>query len=562
MRSNIPSASWHPTRLLAMLGMCLLAASSSNAQSLGHGPLPPPSPPPENPVTPEKAILGKALFWDEQLSSDNTVACGTCHRPQSGFSDPREARHPGPDMVLQTPDDFFTSPGIIRSDANHLYQPDAVFGLEVQKTGRRAPDIFGAIYAPEAFWDGRATSEFRDPKTGAVIIPLGGALESQVIGPPVSTAEMAHEARDWDDITAKLVTAKPLALASDLTPDLQAALLAHPDYPALFQQAFGTPDITAVRVAFAIASYERTLIPERTPYFRWLAGQTQAMTPDQVEGHDQFFNLANCATCHQPPVFTVHEYSNIGLRPWQDDPGRMDISGLNSDRGKFKIPSLLNAGLRPRFFHTGEENTLWPGGVGQVYMDGGGPNLDNRDPLLLDLNQVPGVDMAKIMDFVGNALTDPRVRDGLPPFDRPTLRSERLEQAGGNLYGFGTAAQPGSTAPRILAAEPAFPGANLFRIGVEGGTAGAQARLLLGQTRLAGQLHRGVAMFVRPYPNRIVAITLEDDGQGGGYGTALLPIPNSPSLIGTQVFAQWFVDDPSAAQGTVTSEAAVLRIEG
>jgi len=50
---------------------------------------PPPPPPPGNPLTASKATLGKVLFWDEQLSSTDTVACGTCHIPAHGGSDPR-----------------------------------------------------------------------------------------------------------------------------------------------------------------------------------------------------------------------------------------------------------------------------------------------------------------------------------------------------------------------------------------------------------------------------------------------------------------------------------------
>ena len=45
------------------------------------------APPPEsseNPVTEPKRVLGKILFWEEQLSSDDTVACGTCHIPAAG----------------------------------------------------------------------------------------------------------------------------------------------------------------------------------------------------------------------------------------------------------------------------------------------------------------------------------------------------------------------------------------------------------------------------------------------------------------------------------------------
>ena len=51
------------------------------AASLTAQGLPPVPAPAQNPITAEKAVLGKILFWDEQLSSDDTVACGTCHRP-------------------------------------------------------------------------------------------------------------------------------------------------------------------------------------------------------------------------------------------------------------------------------------------------------------------------------------------------------------------------------------------------------------------------------------------------------------------------------------------------
>src|SRR5262249_48322848 len=68
--------------------------------------LDPPSAPEGNPVTATKAALGKTLFWDEQLSSTRTVACGTCHVASGGGADPRSARqgarstHPGPDGVF------------------------------------------------------------------------------------------------------------------------------------------------------------------------------------------------------------------------------------------------------------------------------------------------------------------------------------------------------------------------------------------------------------------------------------------------------------------------------
>ena len=86
-------------------------------------PLPPPPVPPGNPITPAKVNLGKTLFWDEQLSSSRTMACGTCHRAETGGSDPRSrvgaggATNAGPDGVLGTADDITGSPGVVLTDA-------------------------------------------------------------------------------------------------------------------------------------------------------------------------------------------------------------------------------------------------------------------------------------------------------------------------------------------------------------------------------------------------------------------------------------------------------------
>ncbi len=55
----------------AVIALCILAAAAS---AQGHRALPAVPVPPENPLTFDKIQLGKALFWEEQLSSTNTVA--------------------------------------------------------------------------------------------------------------------------------------------------------------------------------------------------------------------------------------------------------------------------------------------------------------------------------------------------------------------------------------------------------------------------------------------------------------------------------------------------------
>ena len=107
-----------------LLGTALASAASA------QGYLTPPVAPPENPVTAEKAVLGKILFWDEQLSSDGSMACGTCHIPSVGGAELRSGpatRFPGPDGVFGTADDGFGSPGVVNTDGFGHFEPSERF---------------------------------------------------------------------------------------------------------------------------------------------------------------------------------------------------------------------------------------------------------------------------------------------------------------------------------------------------------------------------------------------------------------------------------------------------
>src|SRR4030095_5498223 len=100
-----------------------------------------------NPITPAKVNLGKTLFWDEQLSSTRTVACGTCHVARVGGSDPRTALggagavQPGLDGAFATPDDVHGSPGVIGNLANGTYTKTPLFELVPQVVARQPPAL-------------------------------------------------------------------------------------------------------------------------------------------------------------------------------------------------------------------------------------------------------------------------------------------------------------------------------------------------------------------------------------------------------------------------------------
>ena len=109
------------------------------------------------------------------------------------------------------------------------------------------------------------------------------------------------------------------------------------------------------------------------------------------------------------------------MRPVNEDRGRQEVTNNPADRGRFKVPTLRNVGLKTRFMHNGQFTNL-AAVVG--FYDADPPHfLDNLDPLILPIN-IPPPARADLTDFLQNALTDPRVANQQPPFDRPRLASE------------------------------------------------------------------------------------------------------------------------------------------
>jgi hypothetical protein len=169
------------------------------------------------------------------------------------------------------------------------------------------------------------------------------------------------------------------------------------------------------------------------------------------------------------PLFSDGSFRNLGLRPPHEDLGWQLATRDPIDRGKFKVPTLRNVGLRNRFMHNGQLATI--ADVVDMYDRGGGAFPDNKDPALAPLG-LSAIQKAQLVDFVRNALTDPRVAADLPPFERPTLRSEQPIQP----YG---AAHPGSggIAPRPLFEAPLLVGNAEFRLGLADALGGASAAI-------------------------------------------------------------------------------------
>lgn len=526
--------------MVRLLPLLLLAAPAT--AQLG-----PPPVPAENPITEAKVRLGKTLFWDDQLSVSESVSCGSCHISSAGGSDPRVGTmaHPALDGVFGTDDDVFGSPSQPFYGTDGMPVPDYAFDLAVQVTTRRALPPMMAAYEPEVLWDGLAPSEFRDPVTDAVIIPSGGSLESQVLMPLRTPTEMGHVDFDWQALTDKLADVTPLALASDIPPALNTWLGSR-DYPALFTEAFGDPAITPVRIAFAIATYERSLVPDQTPMDDYLGGNTNALTPLEEQGW-QVFQSVGCVDCHPAPTFASSDYYYIGLRPKSEDRGRFYTTALEADRGKFRSPSLRNVELRAPFFHNGRTDTLMD--VVEFFDRGGDFDDPSKDPRIIPLG-LTQTQKDALVAFMGRPLTDPRVRDELRPFERPRVYHEGPHVAkdlGGAVAG------SGGFEPRLVAPTPPRVGEDTFRVSVDHALGGATALLSM---RSPGPPTGAMTPLA---PQVLRTLDLQGAGDGEGWGYLNLSIPDDPSLIGRTMRLQWLVRDPLAPGGVARSNVVKVK---
>ena len=517
----------------------------------------PPIAPAENPVTAAKATLGKVLFWDEQLSSTRTVSCGTCHTFSTGAIDKRTglqrdaSRNPGLDGVFNTDDDTFGSAGVIGSNFNGSYNWSAVFGLRAQVTPRRAlPPIDNGV-AAFLFWDGRAGRAFRDPLTNEVIIQNGAALENVTLEPFLNTIEMGHAGRSWNDVVSRLNQSKPLALSPGVPSGLEN-WIADRSYAELFEESFGTPEITPVRIAMAIATYERTLFADRTPFDLYNQG-LNTLTETELLGRGVMTGpIGRCNACHAGTMLASHAFRNTGVRPASEDSGRAGFTGDPNDLAAFRTPTLRNVELRNSFFHNGKFTTLEE--VVEFYNRGGdfdAPNIDRGS--IRVINFIPE-HKAALLAFLKRPLTDPRVANETSPFDRPQLYSEsnRVPQ----ITGSGLAGSNNQT-PKAIAVEPPLVGNPSFTVAVSNALGGVGAVLVINETDPgATTTIPASGSFAR------VAVTLQGSGAGNGYGSVSLAIPNNPAMVGKTFFGRWYVADAGAAGGVAVSQVFRFTIFG
>lgn len=140
-------------------------------------------------------------------------------------------------------------------------------------------------------------------------------------------------------------------------------------YRDQFMRAFGSEEITPLRISLAMEQFMMSIVSNRSKYDRYLAGEIQ-LTESEERGRRLFFTEynpffpdssgADCAHCHGGFNFENDMYMNNGLNSDAEvrDEGRSKVTGDPGDKGKFKVTSLRNIELTAPYMHDGRFSTL------------------------------------------------------------------------------------------------------------------------------------------------------------------------------------------------------------
>lgn len=239
--------------------------------------------------------LGKRLFNDPILSRDHSISCASCHNADKVFSDG------------------------LRS----------AVGVDQQIGKRNTPALFAIELWQSFFWDGRTATALQQ-----ALEPIENPIEMDL---PVATAV--------------------------------ARLNGDVDYQHRFKAVFGTDRIEAQHLAKALVAFEMQLTVPETAFERFLTASyqlsqkntavqdvTAELTDQQLYGLHLYRTKAGCLNCHNGALLSDNQFHVTGLHFMGrrfEDLGRYETTGLATDVGKFRTPSLRAVTQTGPWMHNG-----------------------------------------------------------------------------------------------------------------------------------------------------------------------------------------------------------------
>lgn len=262
--------------------------------------------PDDNLTTDMGATLGRVLFYDKNLSANNTISCASCHQQAAGFSDPNQLS----------------------------------IGLDGGQTSRNSMSLINVRYYQTGRfgWDEKAVNleEF-------VLMPIQDHVEMNM---DLTTLETKLQELEYYPILFRNAFGDEEVTSEGIAKALAQYIRSIVSFDTKFDEG--------------MALTGNPLVAEGIPLFPNYTTQEQL-------GQQIFFSgtehRANCLYCHGSPAMTVPEgeddmAKNNGLALVYQDNGKGEITGLASDNAKFKVPSLRNITLTAPYMHDGRFQTL------------------------------------------------------------------------------------------------------------------------------------------------------------------------------------------------------------
>jgi len=302
---------------------------------------------PNNPLTPEKVLLGQKLFHETGIAiqpkktiGKYTYSCASCHHADAGFQAGRK-------QGIGEGGTGFGSRGEGRI-------PDKSYtSSEIDLQPLRSPAALNVAFQKVMLWSGKFGAKGVNRGTEAFWIP----------GKPEENNNLNFEGVETQAIAGIGVH------RLNINP---GELFPNTTYQEYFDQAF--PYVNEAQrysnkhAGLAIAAYERTLLATEAPFQRWLSGDLGALNEAQKRGAILFFGKAGCVSCHTGPALssmdTVKFYALgmddlagpdvIGVNPEAPDHlGRGGFTQRPEDMYKFKVPQLYNLKYTGFYGHGG-----------------------------------------------------------------------------------------------------------------------------------------------------------------------------------------------------------------
>jgi cytochrome c peroxidase len=147
----------------------------------------------------------------------------------------------------------------------------------------------------------------------------------------------------------------------ELLPELEA----DPRYQEGFTAIYGAgPERRSV--LDALATFQRSLTTPDARFDRYLRGERDAITAEEEAGY-QLFKVIGCVACHQGVNIGGNLFQRFGIfaDPFAGqaaltnaDLGRFAVTGVESDKHVFRVPSLRNVAATAPYFHDGRADSL------------------------------------------------------------------------------------------------------------------------------------------------------------------------------------------------------------